>query len=217
MLRVRPIVNTPDLPGASRFLQALGLRPAADPAPSGSYAVFDAGSGRVALHACEPGSPEDGTTSLAFDVSDVREFARRTAEGGARLTVELSREGHGLAARVTAPDGMSFLADAGPRETGAPPSPLAVLVLVEAMLQRVPIVASDRGAIPEVLGNGKFGTVCAPTADALGAGIDAVRTNPVSAAERAEEARGWARQRFSTAAMVTSTRAVYAAARSGTR
>ena len=137
MLRVRPIVNTPDLPGASRFLQALGLRPAADPAPSGSYAVFDAGSGRVALHACEPGSPEDGTISLAFDVSDVREFARRTAEGGARLTVEggarltveLSREGHGLAARVSAPDGMSFLADAGPRETGAPPSPLAVLVL----------------------------------------------------------------------------------------
>ncbi|MHA7283087.1 VOC family protein [Arthrobacter sp. TMS2-4] len=129
MLRVRPVVSTPDLPGAARFLQALGLTPAQDPAPNGSDAVFDAGSGRVSLHACLPGSAEAGTVDLAFDVSDVREFARRTAEAGARVTVELSGEGHGLAARVTAPDGLSLLADAGPRETGAPPSPLAVLAL----------------------------------------------------------------------------------------
>ena len=127
MLRVRPLVHTPDLPGAARFLQTLGLAPAQDPAPNASYAVFDAGSGRVALHACTPGSEEDGTVTLAFDVSDVREFARRTAEAG--TAVGLSEERRGLTARVTAPDGLSFLADVGPRETSAPPSPLAVLAL----------------------------------------------------------------------------------------
>ena len=127
MLRVRPLVHTPDLPGAARFLQALGLAPAQDPVPNASCAVFDAGSGRVALRSCIPGSAEDGTTALAFEVSDVREFARRTAVAG--TAVELSEEGHRLAARVTAPDGLSFLADAGPRETGASPSPLAVLAV----------------------------------------------------------------------------------------
>ncbi len=127
MLRVRPLVYTHDLPRATAFLQALGLTPAGDPATSADYAVFDAGSGRVALHTCTPGSPEEGTAALAFDVSDVREFARRTA--GAGNAVELSEEGHGLAARVTAPDGLSFLADLGPRVTGAPPSPLSVLAL----------------------------------------------------------------------------------------
>lgn len=127
MLRVRPLVYTPDLPDAAGFLRALGLHPAQDPAPNGSYAVFDAGRGRVALHSCLPGSPEDGTTALAFDVADVEEFARRTTEAG--TAVELSREGHGLAARITAPDGLPLLEDAGPRETGAPASLLAVLAL----------------------------------------------------------------------------------------
>ncbi|WP_434995833.1 VOC family protein [Arthrobacter sp. Ld5] len=128
MLRVRPVVSTPDLPGAARFLQALGLAPAQDPAPDGSCAVFDAGSGRVALRACTAGSAEDGTVRLAFDVSDVREFARRTAGSGARLTVELT-DGDRPTARVTGPDGLSLHADAGPRETAAPPSPLTVLAL----------------------------------------------------------------------------------------
>lgn len=137
MLRVRPVVSTPDLPGAARFLQALGLAPVQDPAPAGSApgmdavldAVFDAGSGRVALRSCAPGSAEDGTVSLAFDVSDVREFAHRTAEAGTRLTVEPAEDGRGPTAHVTAPDGLSFPADVGPRETGAPPSPLTVLAL----------------------------------------------------------------------------------------
>ncbi|WP_394251240.1 VOC family protein [Arthrobacter pityocampae] len=137
MLRVRPVVSTPDLPGAARFLQALGLTPVQDPPPTGSEAgldaedeaVFDAGSGRVALHSCATGSAEDGRVSLAFDVSDVREFARRTAEAGTRSTVEPAEDGHGPTAHVTAPDGLSFPADVGPRETGAPPSPLTVLAL----------------------------------------------------------------------------------------
>lgn len=125
MLRVRPIVYTADPSRAAAFLQALGLTPAADPLPNASYAVFDAGSGRVALHACAVGSTEEGTAALGFEVGDVREFARRTAEAG--TAVDVSEEGHALAARVTSPDGASFLADAGPRETGAPASPLSVV------------------------------------------------------------------------------------------
>ncbi len=127
MLRVRPLVFTHDLPRAAEFLLALGLTSAVDPEPTGTSAVFDAGSGRVALQACEPGSPEDGTTALAFEVSDVAEFARRTE--GAGTSVELSKAGHQLVARITAPDGMSFRAEAGPRSTGADPTPLSAVAL----------------------------------------------------------------------------------------
>lgn len=127
MLRVRPLLHTADLPGAGALLRALGLVPAASPGATGSRAVFDAGSGRVALHACAAGSPEEGAAALGFDVGDVREFARRTVEAG--TPVHLSEGGHGLAALVTSPDGVSLLADAGPRETAAPASPLSVLAL----------------------------------------------------------------------------------------
>jgi hypothetical protein len=126
MLRVRLLVHTAELPRAAAFLQALGLTPAADPVPDDSSAVFDAGSGRVALRACAAGSVEEGSVDLTFDVGDVREFARRTAEAG--TVVRLSEE-HGLTARIEAPDGVSLLATSGPRETGAPASPLSVVAL----------------------------------------------------------------------------------------
>lgn len=131
MLRVRPLVHTADTAGAAGFLEALGLHPANDRAMNGTSAVFDAGSGRVAVHGGTPGAPTEGTaegtTTLAFDVADVREFARRTREAG--TPVELLEEDSGVAARITASDGTSFLARTGPRETGAPASPLTVLVL----------------------------------------------------------------------------------------
>ncbi len=149
MLRVRPLVYTSDLPRAAGFLVALGLSPAVDPEPNDSYAVFDAGSGRVALHACAPGSPEDGTTALAFDVSDVAEFVRRTNDAG--TAAELSEEGHGLAARVTAPDGTSFLADPGPRATGAAATPLSVVALwYTPDLDSAVRVLKDIGARPRI-------------------------------------------------------------------
>lgn len=117
MLRVRPRVITADLRRAATFLQALGLRPAEHPRGSCTDAVFDAGSGRVTVHGCGAGEPEEGTT-LAFDVADVREFARRTMEAGTpvELTEDASPE-----ARVTAPDGVTFRASSGPRETGSAP------------------------------------------------------------------------------------------------
>lgn len=168
MLRVRPLVHTSDLPRAAGFLRALGLAPTTAPAPdnsaaaigavfgAASVAVFDAGSGRVALHASAPGSPEENTTTLGFDVGDVREFARRTREAG--TAVELSQGDHGPAAHITAPGGVLLRADAGPRETAAPPSPLTVAARwyspdVEAAGQ----VLEDIGAKPRNSSDGGTG------------------------------------------------------------
>jgi hypothetical protein len=149
MLRVRPLVLTSDVESGGRFLRALGLVAAVDPAPSPSCAVFDAGSGRVALQACVPGGGEEGGTALAFDVAEVREFARRTTEAG--TPVELTEDGHGVAARVTAPDGISFLATTGPRETGTPPSPLSVLALWHTTgIGPAARVMTDIGARPRI-------------------------------------------------------------------
>jgi hypothetical protein len=148
MLRVRPLVHTADLPRAAAFLQALGLTPAADPVPNDSYAVFDAGSGRVTLRACAAGSAEEGSVDLTFDVGDVREFARRTAEAG--TAVRLSEE-RGLAARIEAPDGASLLAAAGPRETRAPASPLSVVALWHSTAPAQAVrVLTDIGAKPRI-------------------------------------------------------------------
>lgn len=146
MLRVRPLVHTADPAAAGSFLRSLGLTPAQGPAAPGVPAVFYAGSGGVALRTCAPGSPEDGTTDLAFEVGDVEEFARRTADAG--TPVELSGE-DGPSARICAPDGTSFRAGSGPRATGAPASPLAVLALwhttdVDAAVR----VLEDIGARP---------------------------------------------------------------------
>lgn len=127
MLRVRPLVHTSDVHAAADLLQALGLTPATEPVTDGSSAVFDAAGGRVALRSCRPGSTDDGGTALAFDVGDVREFVRRTEESG--TAAELTEEGDGPAARISAPDGMSFLAAAGPRGTGALQSRLSVLAV----------------------------------------------------------------------------------------
>jgi glycosyltransferase involved in cell wall biosynthesis len=52
-------------------------------------------------------------------------------------------------------------------------------VLLEAMLQDVPIVASRAGAIPEVLDNGKCGVLIDPSmVSSLVDAIDSVRTDP---------------------------------------
>lgn len=185
MLRVRPYVYTPDLDQGARFLTALGLSPAADPAADGSYAVFDAGSGRVALRACAPGSREDGTSVLAFEVGDVREFARRTTAAG--TAVELSEEGHGPTARITAPDGTSFPAEAGPRDTGAPESPLTVLALWSTPdVAPAARVLADLGAKPRI--SSDAGTW--HDFRAKNGGLVAVHTGPSVSAELSFEYRG---------------------------
>ena len=111
MLRVRPLHFT-SRPGPwETLLTALGMAITENDA---GWQVFDAGSGRLALHTVAAGATEDGTTALAVEVGDLAEFARRTnlaaAEDGA-TPAELVTADHGEACRITGPDGFSFLAD----------------------------------------------------------------------------------------------------------
>ncbi len=106
MLRVRPVHFTPRLDEFSANLEAGGLRCTEN---YGNWRVFDSGSGKVGVHFAAAGSDQDGTTTLGFEVSDHEIFVRRTMEDG--TAAELVDSGHGSTARVTAPDGFTFLAD----------------------------------------------------------------------------------------------------------
>jgi hypothetical protein len=111
MLRVRPLHFTSRLDSWDSLLTALGMIRTEN---DGGWRVFDAGSGRLALHAVPAGAAEDGTTALAVEVGDLAEFARRTnlaAEDDGAAPAELVTADHGEACRITAPDGFSFLAD----------------------------------------------------------------------------------------------------------
>lgn len=84
------------------------------------------------------------------------------------------------------------------------------LVLVEAMLQRVPIVGSRGGAIPDILGDGRYG-ILFETDDAvdLARALCQAEARPAERERRAEEAFHYARARFSVAAMAERTAAFY--------
>lgn len=106
MLRVRPVHFTSRIEEFSAALEAQGLHCVEN---HGSWRVFDSGSGKVGVHAAEPGSAEDGTTDLGFEVRDCEIFVRRTRQDG--TAAELVDSRHGPTARVKAPDGFTFLAD----------------------------------------------------------------------------------------------------------
>jgi glycosyltransferase involved in cell wall biosynthesis len=81
------------------------------------------------------------------------------------------------------------------------------LVLVEAMLRRVPVAGSRAGAIPEVLGGGEFGALFDPDdADGLLAALDRARAEGPAWVERAASR---AAAMFSVDGMVDRTLAVY--------
>ncbi len=87
------------------------------------------------------------------------------------------------------------------------------LVLVEAMLQGVPVIGSRAGAIPDVLGQGRFGRLFNPDdASALARAILEIRERPLEARVRAERARRYALERFSVERMAGRTVDVYAEA-----
>jgi hypothetical protein len=111
MLRVRPIHFTSHLDEWEQLLTDLGMIRTVDDGP---WKEFDSGSGRLALHAAEAGSTEDGTTAFGVEVGDLAEFARRTNEAGVESgtsPAELTRADHGDTCRITGEDGFSFLAD----------------------------------------------------------------------------------------------------------
>lgn len=86
------------------------------------------------------------------------------------------------------------------------------LVLLEAMARRVPCVGSTAGAIPEVLGDGRYGVlVDADDPAKLRAAVTALRDDPARRARLAEAALAHVRARFSVDAMAERTCAVYEA------
>jgi hypothetical protein len=111
MLRVRPLHFTSRTDVWELLLTELGMvRTENEP----GWQVFDAGSGRLALHAVPDGAAEDGTTAFAVEVGDLVEFARRTnlsAQDVGTTPAEIITAGHGETCRITAPDGFTFLAD----------------------------------------------------------------------------------------------------------
>lgn len=130
MLRVRPLHFTARIDAWAELLTALGL---ARTENSPGWQVFDAGSGRLALHGVPEGAAEDGSTALAVEVGDVAEFARRTnlsAQDEGTTPAEIITADHGEACRITGPDGFSFLADKaapGAAQAGGADPALAVV------------------------------------------------------------------------------------------
>lgn len=112
MLRVRPIVFTPNVDAFSQVFSALGLTLTED-APG--WKVFAADSGAVALHAAD-----EPSFTFGFEVGSADEFARRTVEAGTDAVVVDTPDGR--AAQVTSADGRTFLAYQTPLKHAAPPS-----------------------------------------------------------------------------------------------
>lgn len=92
------------------------------------------------------------------------------------------------------------------------------LVLVEAMLQDVPIVGSRRGAIPDILGDGEYGLLFHPDRpDELAAALRDVRRDSELTRARTRRASEYARRRFSITKMAERTCRVYEDAAAGPR
>jgi hypothetical protein len=115
MLRVRPVHFTSRLESWEQLLTGLGMVKTLD---EGSWREFDAGGGRLALHAAEAGAADDGTTVFGVEVGNLAEFTRRTNLAGQErgtTPAELIQAGHGESCRITGPGGFSFLADPATR------------------------------------------------------------------------------------------------------
>jgi glycosyltransferase involved in cell wall biosynthesis len=83
------------------------------------------------------------------------------------------------------------------------------LVLLEAMLSRVPIIASSRGAIPEILAQGKYGLLFEPNVDDLVRAIDMAMNARELLCEQAEAAQEYAKREFGVERMTLQTISVY--------
>ena len=83
-------------------------------------------------------------------------------------------------------------------------------MLVEAMLQGVPIVASRAGAIPEVLDQGRCGLLIDPSSvQSLGDAIDTIRTDATCRRGLIDAGRERATTVYGVARMAAEARALY--------
>jgi glycosyltransferase involved in cell wall biosynthesis len=84
------------------------------------------------------------------------------------------------------------------------------IVLLEAMLARLPIVATRVSAVPEVVVDGETGILVAPGDDtALAAALVGLLADPERAAGLGRAGLARARAEFSVAGMTTATLAIY--------
>jgi glycosyltransferase involved in cell wall biosynthesis len=82
--------------------------------------------------------------------------------------------------------------------------------LIEAMLRGVAIIGSRAGAIPEILGEGKYGLLFEPgNLAGLIEAIEQARRERDTMSERAQQAGEYARRTFSVEAMTRQTLEVY--------
>lgn len=83
------------------------------------------------------------------------------------------------------------------------------LVLVEAMSQGVPVAGSRRGAIPEVLGDGRFGILFDLGADEIARALAQAAADRAALRQRAQAAQAHVEAHYTTEALVRSTLNLY--------
>lgn len=87
------------------------------------------------------------------------------------------------------------------------------MVIIEAMQRRVPVLGSDRGAIPEVLGNGRFGRVLPlDSVDPWVKAIERLRSDNEETERMTQRAQQHSFSEFSVERMVEQTNRAYQAA-----
>lgn len=84
------------------------------------------------------------------------------------------------------------------------------LVLIEAMLQRVPVAGSRRGAIPEILGDGRYGLLFQPDTASIRVALAAAVAAQAENALRAEAAHDHVCATFTIDKLVQRTLQLYA-------
>ncbi len=175
MLRVRPVLYTSKPAEYSQLLLALGLWRVQD---AGEWQVFDSGNGKVGLHGIPPGG-QDGTAALGFEIRDAPIFVRRTIADGTHAELVESR--HGPTARVTAPDGFTFLADP---VVDAPAAPPAASPLTVVQLWSTPDVGAASKVLADIGAKPVAGRPDAPTPfRAKNGGLTAARPGGLSGVE----------------------------------
>lgn len=129
MIIARPVQYTSDPGGYRALFEALGLAelPPDDAGDATSdWAVFQAGSGRVGLHAVDPGDPLDGAAALGFETDDLDGAAGRLA---ALCDVRRFGRSGGRAVEAVAPDGLHLVLLAPTAGSAPAPPPLSSLGL----------------------------------------------------------------------------------------
>ena len=109
MIISRPVQYTSDVAGYRALFEALGLAempPDLDGDATPDWSVFQCGSGRVGLHAVEPGDPLDGGAALGFETDDLDGAAERLA---AVCDVRRFGRSNGRAVEAIAPDGLHLV------------------------------------------------------------------------------------------------------------